>query len=254
MTKSEKQSLLVMLDYDGTLAPIAARPELARLTDARKRVLARLVRAPGVTVAVVTGRSLSDIESLLGVPGLVISANHGFEMSRSGKVFFPCGGGFRRHFKGLARDLQSALDGVQGALVECKGFSVAVHYRLVSRKRWGEVERAVRRVSLPCRKRFGWKVTGGKRVWEVRPAGRWNKGDAVLWIWNRFAPGSFPIYIGDDETDEDAFAALRKKGLTVLVGRRGRSAAACRMADVGKVWRMLKLMIEGVAYAGVKRR
>lgn len=244
MRKRTRKDLLVMLDYDGTLVPIARRPGLARLSPARKRLLARLCRAPGVCVAAVTGRSLPDIRKLLSVPGLILAANHGFEIRAGKKTFHPRGVGCRRNMERLAEAMSAALGFVPGAIVEPKGFSVAVHYRLSPRGRWGEIERAVRRISLPYRRRFGWMVTSGKRLWEVRPALHWNKGDVALWLWKRFAPGAAAIYVGDDETDEDAFRALRGSGLTVAVGR-PRSAALCAARDVRDVWRFLREIVYG---------
>ena len=243
MTASNKTKMLLMFDYDGTLVPIAPTPAEARLCESRRRLLSRLCRSKGVAVALITGRSLSDIRKLVSVPNLIMSANHGFEIRRGGKTCFPCGKGMRRNFEKLGREIDLSLGKMPGVVVEQKGFSIAVHYRLSPRKSWKGIERAVRRLSLAYRRRFGWEVTAGKRVWEVRPASRWNKGDAALWIWRRFAPSSMPAYIGDDVTDEDAFRALKGKGLTVVVGRRRKTHASYRVADVADVWRLVRVLI-----------
>ena len=231
-----------MLDYDGTLVPIAARPEFARLSSSRRRVLARLAGTPGVAVAIITGRSLSDITKLVSVPGLVFAACHGLEMRIGRRTYFPCGKGLMRPLASLARELKGALCDIPGVLVEAKGFAVAIHYRMAPRRRWPEVERVVRRASLSYRKRFDLQVTSGKRVWEVRPALRRNKGDAALWILRRCAPGACPIFIGDDATDEDAFRAIRGRGTSIAVGRGRRGAADYRISDVRGVWRLIRLL------------
>lgn len=239
----DMRPLLILLDYDGTIVPIAARPELARLSAPRRRLLAALAAAPGVTVAIVTGRSLADIRRFVRVPRAILSANHGFEVALGAKRFHPCGRRFRRPIAQLARELAKALGDLPGVLIEPKGFSVAVHFRLTPRRLWKEVERRVRRVSQPCRKKHHLRMTGGKCIWEIRPAGHWNKGDAARWIWRRFAPDAVPWYVGDDATDEDAFRALRGKGITVVVGRRPASRAEFSIRDIGGVWRLIRALM-----------
>ncbi|MDH4197376.1 MAG: trehalose-phosphatase, partial [Candidatus Aminicenantes bacterium] len=84
-------------------------------------------------------------------------------------------------------------------------------------------------------------VREGKKVLEVRPNVDWDKGRGVLFLMESFGldPRSFPVYIGDDLTDEDAFRALRDRGLTILVGSRRKTLAKGRLSDVSRVWEFL---------------
>lgn len=242
-----RRPLLVLFDYDGTLVPIARRPGLARLSPARRRALAALAATPGVTVAVITGRSLSDISRLVSIPYAILSANHGFEIAAGRRVFLPRGRRFRHPLVRLAQELAKDLRDIPGLLVEPKGFSVAIHFRLTPRRLWKGVERRVRLISRPWRRRHGLRVTGGKCIWEIRPALHWNKGDAALWIWRRFAADAVTWYIGDDATDEDAFRALRKKGITAVVGRAKASRAAFSIRNVEGVWRLIRRLKQATA-------
>jgi trehalose-phosphatase len=93
-----------------------------------------------------------------------------------------------------------------------------------------------------------WKVavSGGKKVWDIRPVRAWNKGKAVTWILDhvRYARAVLPVYIGDDQTDEDAFRALRGRGITVRVRRNKSSAARYYVTGVSEVKQCLKQLLQ----------
>lgn len=209
----EAGDLALLLDFDGTLAPIVARAGEAEASPEARRAVSRLVRA-GVPVAVISGRSLADVRARLGITDIYYAGNHGLEIEGPGVA--------RRHAEAVrARDrlsavrqaLEARLSAVPGAWVEDKGLSLSVHYRETPAERWEEVEGAVRAGAGA-----DLEVRSGKRVWEVRPRVDWDKGRAVEFLlesWGR--PGLWPLYIGDDETDEDAFRALGDRGLGVRV-------------------------------------
>jgi len=128
--------------------------------------------------------------------------------------------------KNVASCLDKESAGIEGALVEYKGFSVAMHYRLVEADRIPELERMVDRVigehPQLCK-------VHGKKVFEVRPKLDWDKGKALEWLLDSLdlARGDvIPIYIGDDTTDEDAFSAIRDYGIGVVVTEVPRPTAA----------------------------
>ncbi len=227
----------LFLDYDGTLVPIAARPDQATFDDDGRALLRAL--AGMFPVAIVSGRARAIVRSLVGVPSLYYVGNHGLEIS---------GPRVRRNVAVPARwrrDLAAFLGAIEadapsGLVIERKGVTASVHYRLVSiedRSRW-----------LPTlRRRLAAWVAGdrldlvrGKAVYELRPPLDWDKGAAVRWLISR--PGMTdrtPVYLGDDTTDEDAFRAVRADGVGVLVGRPRRSAARYRLAGPAAVRRLL---------------
>lgn len=217
------------LDYDGTLAPIAPRPEEALPHPEALRVLEALrQRYP---VYVVTGRRVEDLERLLPLAGLPVVGGHGLE---EGVV----GGEKRSLFPVDLAPLRAHLPQCPGVRVEDKGFSLALHYRearhearaLACLKAWlREVEELLRALGL--------EVLQGKKVLEIKPRGV-NKGEAVLRLLARH-PGRTPVYIGDDATDEAAFRALEGRGLTLKVGP-GPTAAQGRLRDTEAVLAYLK--------------
>jgi trehalose-phosphatase len=238
--------LVVLLDYDGTLSPIAPRPEDALLPAATRDVLDRLgARWP---TAVISGRSLADARGLVGLDQLFYAGNHGLEIEG------PAGSGIRRNLAegfvpdvaAAAAELDAALADVEGSLVENKRYSLSVHYRLVAPEQVPSVESAVdatvaRHPTL--NKRLG------KKVFELRPNLAWDKGKAVRWVLETIdeqGAGLLPVYVGDDVTDEDAFAALAGDGVGVLVSEDPRDTAAThRLVDTDEARRFLACLAEG---------
>jgi len=124
------------------------------------------------------------------------------------------------------KELHDVLDGIQGALVERKRFSIAAHYRNVKENDVPKVERAVSEVAA---RHDELRRLDGKKVYELLPNIDWDKGKAVLWLLETLGlkGGNVrPIYIGDDATDEDAFRALEQRGIGILVSEQSQPTAA----------------------------
>ncbi|MBI4424184.1 MAG: trehalose-phosphatase [Elusimicrobia bacterium] len=226
---------LLAVDFDGTLAPIAALPGGVRPLGAARRALARLAARTDVAVAVISGRSLSDVRRRVGLRGLTYGGNHGAELAGPwGRWRHPAWARARPRLAGAAARLRRELAGRPGLLVEDKGLSLSVHYRLAPRGTGPALERRLRRLCAET----GLSLSPGKKVWELRPAAPWGKGKALLWLRRRLGCAGSPVFIGDDATDEDAFRALGSAAFTVRVGR-GRSRARYRVAGPGDVARLL---------------
>ena len=199
----------VFLDYDGTLTPIVERPDLAVLDESVRTVIRRL--AGLCPVAVVSGRDLEDVARHVGIGNLIYAGSHGFDIRGPG-LRIRIGEEYLGDLDEAEAALARRLAGVPGALVERKRFAIAVHTRRVAPEHKEPVAEAVRGVaaSLPTL-----RVTGGKEIHELRPNLPWDKGRAVLSLLDRLGltgPGTLPLYLGDDETDEDAFRALAARG------------------------------------------
>ncbi|MDD5614497.1 MAG: trehalose-phosphatase, partial [Candidatus Omnitrophica bacterium] len=221
-----KDNLVVFLDYDGTLTPIVDKPELAVLSDRMRGLLIELSQK--CTVAIVSGRGRSDVESLVKIEGMLYAGSHGFDIKGSGlsmvhpkaKEAFPLIQKAVKHF-------QATLSGITGLLIEQKDFSLALHYRLIDESKYlsiikNEVENFVAGEN-------SLKLLWGKKVFEILPDIDWNKGFAVRWILNALGlsfKSSSIIYIGDDTTDEDAFRILRSRGCGILVSKKLKSSCA----------------------------
>lgn len=209
---------LLLLDYDGTLTPIVERPELAILSPGMRGLLKGVSRH--YTLGVISGRSLADVKELVGLEDIYYAGNHGFEISGPNvEMVKPDAERVRPTLVKLCEELRGKLDNIKGAIVEDKGSTVSVHYRLVAEEEFGHLKNIFEKAVGPHIDSGIVKVTHGKKVFEIRPNVEWDKGKAVIWISGIVDPkGKLrPIYLGDDRTDEDAFSALKEKGITILV-------------------------------------
>lgn len=207
---------VVFIDYDGTLTPIVDRPELARLSNAMRQALREL--AGECTVAIVSGRDLSDVRDLVGLDGILYAGSHGFDISGpGGHLDFQQGRDYLPALDAAEQALRDKLQGIEGSQVERKRFAVAVHFRRVADGQVSAVEAVVDEVLA---EHENLRKTGGKKIFELRPDIAWDKGKAIAWMLKELGlhrDNVLPVYIGDDLTDEDAFRELRQRGLAILV-------------------------------------
>lgn len=225
---------LLFLDFDGTLVPITDKPFACELAPDVRATLSAL--AAVLPVAVVSGRQLADLGPRVGVDGIALAGNHGFEIAGPGFAFRePTAVDLAGKLAAVIGELRAAIKGVPGAWVQDKTLTATVHFRESPADRLAEVDRAVEAVTEPHRVAGRFVLRPGKDVLEVRPDVDWHKGRAVEWLTRRYAvTDALPIFIGDDLTDEDAFAALGD-GVTILVGPARPTAARFRVdspADV----------------------
>ena len=223
----------VFLDYDGTLTPIVNRPEDAIISEGMREVVRGL--AQRCSVCVVSGRDRAVVQRLMDMDDLVVAGSHGFD------IWSPNGGAIEREEGVTFADLldritdtvREQIASVPGALVEPKKSSVAVHYRLVDEHERPRIKAIVDAVLAA--EPDALRVTPGKMVYEIQPKLEWDKGRAVLYLLEALGldrDDVLPLYVGDDITDEDAFQALRGRGIGILVADpsdpeiAGRSTAA----------------------------
>jgi trehalose 6-phosphate phosphatase len=214
--------VLIALDFDGTIAPIVPHPEEAQLLPRARPVLDALAERTDTEIALISGRSLSDLRERIGIGDVYYAGNHGLELHGPDLDDTVEGAlALQPRVQEMWQALQHAVGGIEGVYLENKQLSLSVHYRKV------EDEREQRRVQAGVQHIFeqqgaGLRITSGKRVLEVRPDIEWHKGKALLFIIDDIerARGAhmLPLFIGDDITDEDAFAALPSHGAGVLVG------------------------------------
>ena len=238
----------VFLDYDGVLTPIVEHPDLAVLSDETRRALADL--ASVATVAVVSGRDVTDVRGKVQVPGIYYAGSHGFDIiTPSGEpVVDERLDRFQAYLAPLdaaTEQLEDHLQDVPGAQVERKRFAIAVHYRRVDDADYPLVEEAVR-ATAPVVPSL--RVATGKKIFEFRPDFDWDKGRAMRWLLGELGldrQAVTPVYLGDDTTDEDAFRVIQKRGIGIVVGREGEpSLARFALEDTGEVTSLLARITE----------
>jgi len=217
--------ILLLSDYDGTLTPIVSRPEEAILSPEVKDKLLTLADRSAFSVGIISGRSLAEIKIMVGLGGIYYAGNHGFEIEGPGLNFTnPAAETARTEIKILVRQLSNKLNCINGVIIEDKGLSLSVHYRLVKEAEVEQVAEVFRQITLPMVNSGKIRVTSGKKVWEVRPPIEWHKGKAVETIMRELKKvledeQPLTIYLGDDTTDEDAFRVLRcPQGWSIFVG------------------------------------
>ena len=222
--------MLIALDFDGTIAPIVPHPEEAELLPEARSVLNALAQREDTDIALISGRSLTDLVERIGIADVYYAGNHGLEIR--GPDLADTVSGARElqpRVQEIWHVLQAAVGDVAGIYLENKQLSLSVHYRRVDDERVQQrIEADVRRVF--DEHRDGLRLTSGKRVLEVRPDIDWHKGKALLFIIADIerARGArmLPMFVGDDKTDEDAFAALPESEAGVLVGAPDTKTAA----------------------------
>lgn len=209
-------NIFLFLDYDGTLTPIVESPDRATLSGDMYSLLVRLKDI--MPVAIISGRSLSNVMDLVRVKDIFYAGNHGSEIW-DGSRLIEMGDQIsesKQVLKEIISELDAAFSNVSGAIVEDKGITASIHFRMVEQE---DLCRMFDRFwSITDSYKGLFRITSGKKVFEIRPRGIWNKGDAVTWIWNNFGDNRIPVYIGDDVTDEDAYKVIKGKGIGISVG------------------------------------
>jgi len=251
-----KKLVMLCLDYDGTLVPIRKTPSEAKLSPRVRNILRELANQKDFRVVIVSGRSLSEIKKMVGLKELIYVANHGFELEGPQIQFVhPDVTKTKEILKSVKEELASALKPFPGILIEDKGLTMSIHYRMLEPSKVKAAEAAFLSVLKPHCDSEHLVITSGKKVWEVRPPERWNKGSAVLWLFARALArretSIFLIYIGDDRTDEDAFNAVKHKGIGIKVTKAPKEATAADYylrspAEVYHFLKQLRLQAETV--------
>lgn len=242
LDESLQKGAILLFDYDGTLTPIVKRPELAVLPPDMRELLKSLIKR--FKVAIISGRSLADVKRLVGLKNIYYAGNHGFEISGpKTRLVRPAAKRARPTIAKICMELRRELAQIKGTVVEDKVLTASVHYRLVARRELRRLKNIFEKTIEPYINSGEIKVTSGKKVFEVRPNIEWDKGKAVLWIIDAIDPKKkfTPVYIGDDQTDEDAFFVLKNRGITVLVSkRRKKSHAKFYLKNIGEVKTFLR--------------
>jgi len=202
--------LVVMLDVDGTLAPIVPMYDQATVPLETQRAVAALLDNLGVYVALVSGRGAAVARRMVGVSSVWVAGNHGFELEGpSGEdLADPSVHSFRDIIATAVSRLRSGVSAIPGVVIEDKGITISVHWRLADPATAPVLREAVDQVAQS----LDLRVTEGKRIFEIRPPARIDKGTAVLALAERLTSGrddASLVFAGDDVTDEDAIRALR---------------------------------------------
>ena len=229
--------VLIASDFDGTLSPIVPHPDDAYILPECAEALTQLAELPRFDVAIVSGRAVEDVRNRAGLPNAICCGNHGMEIAAPGMAIEDdAAEQARLIMAGLRRALEPAVSQINGAFVEDKGMSLSVHSRMTPEELEPKVREIVRDATAGAVADGKIIVVQGKKVLDIRPAAARDKGAALRFIMDTLQRTTgtqlFPIYIGDDTTDEDAFREVnRSGGISVLVGEPDRETAAAYRLD-----------------------
>ncbi|ERM94185.1 hypothetical protein AMTR_s00010p00186780 [Amborella trichopoda] len=229
MNASKEKQIVMFLDYDGTLSPIVDDPDRAYMSDSMRSAVRAVARY--FPTAIVSGRCRDKVYRFVRLAELYYAGSHGMDikgparrprsqrnwaLDKTGKnkaVLFQPASEFLPMIDVVYKALVETTKGIPGAKVENNKFCLSVHFRCVDEKRWSTLAEEVRTVLREYPKL---RLTQGRKVLEIRPTIKWDKGKALEFLLESLGFANcedvFPVYIGDDRTDEDAFKVLRDRG------------------------------------------
>lgn len=229
---------VIFLDYDGTLTPIVSQPEDAVLSKEMRDILIELSESK--KTAVVSGRDMDDVKSLVNIDTLYYAGSHGFRISGPGGLKMELDEA--QKFLPMLDDIENELiveleNEIEGVKIDRKRYAVAIHYRNAPED---SIDTVFKKADEIIQKYKDFKKGTGKKIIEIKPGIDWHKGKALFWIMDALDVENknnyIPIYIGDDVTDEDAFKAIADEGIGILVGEHELpTAAKCKLKGVEEV-------------------
>nr|CAD1826889.1 unnamed protein product [Ananas comosus var. bracteatus] len=223
------KQIVMFLDYDGTLSPIVDDPDSAFMSDQMRAAVSDVAKC--FPTAIVSGRCTDKVISFVRLAELYYAGSHGMDITgpvkvskctkaQANEVLYQPASEFLPMIDEVYEALLEKTKSTPGAKVENNKFCVSVHFRCVDEKRWSALAEQVKSVLKEYPKL---RISHGRKVIEVRPTIKWDKGKALEFLLNTLGYADcsdvFPVYIGDDRTDEDAFKVLRDRGqgLGILV-------------------------------------
>lgn len=242
--QAKGKEITVFLDYDGTLTPIVETPDKAILSDTMRKTVVELSRH--CTVGVISGRDLDDVRDKVKIDSIVYAGSHGFDIAGpSGlAVDHQVGDEFLPSLDKAEKTLSKKLDSIQGVAIERKKFAIAIHYRLADPERTDDIEAVVDDVAA---QHADLRKARGKKIFELQPKMDWHKGKALFSLLATLKldrDDVLPIYLGDDVTDEDAFRALQRRGVGIVVWDEPyETAASYYLNDPDEVGEFLRALI-----------
>jgi trehalose 6-phosphate phosphatase len=240
-----RKRIFILLDYDGTLTPIVATPDLAVLSSDMHDVIKSLSQKHKISI--VSGRATDDVRQKVNIEDIYYAGSHGFEIIKpNGDVVInEQAKKIRSVIDEVHRNLEEKLSSIEGALVEHVKYTISTHYRLVNDQDFPELKKIVEEVG---KNNSLLRITNGKKVFEIRPDIDWHKGKAVEFILKELAfnpAKDIAVYIGDDTTDEDAFKVVETCGFGIIVSQDPRETEARFIVkDVGEVKKTLEYLLQ----------
>jgi trehalose-phosphatase len=239
---------IILTDFDGTLAEFQVDPGAVTLPPSRQILLQTLAKRSDLSAGVVSGRRISDLrERVPAAPSMFFAGLHGLEIEGPGLRFAHHAVALAAPgISVLAKDLRRAVKPLPGVFVEDKTYAIVLHVRGASKADRLHAITRFNALSEPFLSEGTVRLQPGDNVLELLPNVDWAKGDAVRAIMRHIEADTketvWPVYIGDDATDEDAFDEIGTNGLTIAVGKRP-GGASFQIDDPAAVECFLKAIL-----------
>ncbi|CAK7348731.1 unnamed protein product [Dovyalis caffra] len=266
MILAEGKSLVVFLDYDGTLSPIVNDPDQAFMSEKMRSAVQEVANV--FPTAIVSGRSLDKVKEFVQIQNVTYAGSHGMDIltptgslkydpkhqnkavDEEGKdvIYFQPAKDFLPKIQELSKVLEEKIKTIDGAKVEDNKFCLSVHFRRVNIEEVGILKEMVESIVQGYPE---FRITKGKKVMEIRPRIDWDKGRALQYLIEYLgfndSDDLLPLYIGDDKTDEDAFQAIKDigRGYPIIVSSIPKETKALySVNDTDEVMSFLKKLAE----------
>jgi len=238
-------SISLFLDFDGTLVPISGDPAAPRLDSNAAATLKMLATEDRLVTTIISGRAIEDLHARIRLDGLIYAGNHGLEIfGRQFRFVEPVASSGRTALVRLCEELALGLRPLRGAIVECKGLTASVHYRLAAEADRARIQQTV--YAMTARNGARFRVNPGRKIFDIVPRTSWHKGAAVEWINRHLGKKELlTVYLGDDASDEDAFSVL-PDAITIKVGAPAATCARYRLCDPAAVHEFLLWLAHSV--------
>jgi trehalose 6-phosphate phosphatase len=240
---AEAGRLWLFLDYDGTLADFAPTPDHVDPDPEIVDLLTKLVEHPRLRIAVISGRRLSHVQSLLPAPGLLLAGTYGIELQtpEGERIIRVARGTIRPALDILKPAWARLIAGREGFFLEDKFWALALHARFADEDEAEKVLAAAHRLATEVAYSGPFRLLGGHKFLEIGPRLA-HKGRTVDYLLEGYPwPGALPLYLGDDDKDEEAFGVIKARGgIAILVASEARvTEADCRVESPQAVRRWL---------------
>ncbi|XP_042414688.1 probable trehalose-phosphate phosphatase 6 isoform X1 [Zingiber officinale] len=257
MATAKGKQVVMFLDYDGTLSPIVLDPDCAFMSDEMREAVREV--ASHFPTAIVTGRCTEKVASFVKLSELYYAGSHGLDIKgpeegayhskvKAHGVLCQPANEFLPIIDEVYKSLREIVKIIPGSRVENNKFCLSVHFRCVEEKKWSLLADLVKLVIMDYPKL---KLSYGRKVLEIRPNIKWDKGKALEFLLESLGfdghNNVFPLYIGDDCTDEDAFKVLcdREQGFGIIVSKIAKETkASFSLREPAEVLKFLHCLVE----------
>lgn len=223
------KTIWLFLDYDGTLDDFAPTPDEIRVNPEVVKLIQELRATPRLFTAIISGRRLSHIEALIPVPGILLAGTYGVEFrtpegERVNRADYTT---LRPHLEKLKSAWRELLGSHKEFFLEDKDWALAIHARLAQKEKAADILSKARQIAAPAAGTGLFRLLGGDKFLELAPTAA-SKDQTVAYLMYRYPlPEGLPLYLGDDDKDEVAFATIQAhEGIAGLVAKEPRRTKA----------------------------